>query len=146
MYSIMEEWYSSHNQWRSVSDVCMTLHNSTIILLCLYSGTSDLMNFIFHSVATKKCFNVTAIYVKGHVVDSSIVLFKHKTLSVSTTVREWNCIDNLTTNKSYNVLGIDSDSPVADINTSPAVNLTEVYVPIFSHVLITVPPTTTSSG
>ena len=21
MYSIMEEWYSSHNQWRSVSDI-----------------------------------------------------------------------------------------------------------------------------
>ena len=107
------------------------------------------MNFTFDSVATRKCVNVTAIYVKGHVVDSSIALFKHtKTegLSVRTTVHKWNCIDNLTTNKSYNVLGIDSDSPAADINTSPAVNLTGVYVPMFSHVAVAETPTTTSSG
>ena len=117
--------------------------------LCLYSGTSDLMNFTFDSVATKKCFNVTAIYVKGHVVDSSVALFKHTTnerLSVSTTVQKWKCINSLTTNESYNVLGIDSDSPVADINTSPAVNLTGVYFPMFSHVTVTETPTTTLSG
>ena len=114
--------------------------------LWLYSGTSDLMNFTFDSVATRKCFNVTA---EGHIVDSSVVLFKHtknEGLSVNTTVRKWECIDSLTTNKSYNVLGIDSDSPVADINTSPAVNITGVYVPMFSHVAVAEAPTTTSSG
>ena len=107
------------------------------------------MNFTFDSVAKKRCVNVTAIYVKGHVVDSSIALFKHtmnERLSVRETVRKWNCIDSLTTNESYNVLGIDSDSPVADINTSPAVYLTGVYVPIFSLDLSTLTPTSTPSG
>ena len=117
--------------------------------LRLYSGTFDLMNFTFDSVATRRCLNVTAIYVKGHVVDSSVALFKHTTnerLSVNTTVQKWECLDSLTTNESYNVLGIDSDSPVADINTSPAVNLTGVYVPMFLHVAVAETPTTTSSG
>ena len=115
----------------------------------MHSGTSDLRNFTFDSVATRKCVNVTAIYVTGHRVESSIALFKHtknEGLSINTTVRKWNCINSLTTNESYNVLGIDSDSPVADINTSPAVNLTGVYVPMFSHVAVAETPTTTSLG
>ena len=116
-------------------------------LFVLYSGTYDLRNFIF--VSTEQCFNVTAIYVTGHVVNSSFVLFKSTTnegVSLNTTVENWKCINSLTTNESYNVLGIDSDSPVADINTSPAVNLTGVYVPMFSHVAVAETPTITSSG
>ena len=130
MYSIMEEWYSSHNQWRSVSVCCM--YHVSHYLYCLSEGTYDAQNVtLSFDDGGQLC--ITVLYARGSksqqstmklVCSSAIHCCYHQLAMINGT--DW-CFNNLPASGSCNISVTDLDA-VDSIDATPAVKYTDIII------------------
>ena len=127
----MEEWYSSHNQWRLVSE--------TVNDYSFTTGTFDVHNVTLNGpvVRGRVCLNVT--YVEGHELPAECyIVFRCSTIGHdmyhATIQGPSMCIPNVPAHTSYTIIATDGDA-VDEINTTAPVTILGVAVPEYTVIL-----------
>ena len=122
----MEEWYSSHNQWRLVSE--------TVNDYSFTTGTFDVHNVTLNGpvVRGRVCLNVT--YVEGHELPAECyIVFRCSTIGHdmyhATIQGPSMCIPNVPAHTSYTIIATDGDAVDEIISTAP-VTILGVAVPV----------------